>query len=177
MNKVLIFVLGAAAGSLVTWKILEDKYNKIIEEEVEAVEEYYREREEIKGHIIVQKTEEQVKEEKKIKEQYENTVEELGYTVETEVLEEQVEPYVIAPEEFGEAYGHETKSFTYYADGILTDEVGEIISDPDVIIGDGLEHFGEYEDDSVYVRNENTECDYEILKHEKAFSEINGEEN
>ena len=30
MNKVVAFVLGAATGSLVTWKILERKYNKYL---------------------------------------------------------------------------------------------------------------------------------------------------
>ena len=47
-----------------------------------------------------------------------------------------------------------------------------IISDYETLIGDALSHFGEYEDDSVYVRNEDTECDYEILKHDKTFDEI-----
>ena len=37
---------------------------------------------------------------------------------------------------------------------------------------DALDHFGEYEDDSVYIRDETNEMDYEILKSEKMFSEI-----
>ena len=37
---------------------------------------------------------------------------------------------------------------------------------------DALDHFGEYEDDSVYIRDEINEMDYEILKSEKKFSEI-----
>lgn len=83
-------------------------------------------------------------------------------------------PYVIAPEEYGEREDFDKKSWTYYADFVLADEEGEIVSVPEDIIGDALAHFGDYEDDSVYVRNEETECDYEILKHEKTFSEIYG---
>ena len=41
----------------------------------------------------------------------------------------------------------------------------------DAVVGeDSLNHFGEFEEDSVYVRNENIECDYEILKLEKSIN-------
>ena len=132
-------------------------------------------------------------------EEYEKIVNELGYTndemdellndpstsvektddgceIFVGVDKERIEPYTISPVEYGESYDYDTKSWTYYADFVLTDEVGEIVNNPEDIIGDALLHFGEYEEDSVYVRNENIECDYEILKHEKTFSEINGSE-
>lgn len=185
MNKLLIFVLGATAGSLVTWKILEEKYNRIIQEEIEAVEEYYKNKEEkvyecglTEEEIdkVVEDSkdnlEKQLAEERKIKENYKKEVVDLGYTVETEELEEHIMPYVIAPEEYGEVYGYDKRSWTYYADGVLTNEIGLIIADPEVEIGDALEHFGEYEDDSVFVRNDNIECDIEILKHDKTYSDI-----
>lgn len=38
--------------------------------------------------------------------------------------------------------------------------------------GDSLEHFGEYEDDSVYVRNDAKKCDYEILLDQRNYQEI-----
>lgn len=73
-------------------------------------------------------------------------------------------PYVISPEEFGE-YGYETVSLTYYADGVLTDDNDEPIDDINEIIGiESLNHFGEYEDDIVYVRNDARKSDYEVLK-------------
>ena len=47
---------------------------------------------------------------------------------------------------------------------VVTDEKGYEIGNYKTIIGDEFPgHFGEYEEDSVYVRNENTETDYEIL--------------
>ena len=184
MDKMLIFVIGATAGSLITWKLVEEKYKKIADEEIASIVEHYRNKEEkerreklvntLKEEIIIDEPE-AVKE---IVEDYKNMVDDLGYNKAiTEQERDNIKPYVIAPEEFGDVVAYDTKSWTYYADFVLTDENDEIVCDPEYIIGDGLEHFGEYEDDSVYVRNENTECDYEILKHEKTFSEINKEVN
>ena len=184
MNKVISFILGAAAGSLITWKVIEQKYRKLANEEIESVREYYKNREKEINRSDDASSSNENKENNRKKVEYVNTVKDLGYsennneededyTVKIDQGEEEIAPFVIAPEEFGEAYGYETKSWTCYADLVLTDENGEIVVDPENIIGDALSHFGEYEDDSVYVRNENIGCDYEILKHDKKFSEIN----
>ena len=72
-------------------------------------------------------------------------------------------PYVIPPEEYDEN-DYETESLTYYADGVLTDMYDNIIEDVEDTVGtDSLTHFGEYEDDSVFVRNDERQIDYEIL--------------
>lgn len=204
MNKILIFGLGAAVGSLLTWKLLEVKYKKLADEEIKSVVEHYKEKEELEKNIgktvvlqdkkefdkVVGDSEPFVKVEKPMTEtDYNKLTNKLGYDYEkdddeiitededgsiwVEAKRERVAPYVISPEEFGESDSYETKSWTLYSDGIITDEAGEIVDDPEIIIGDALKHFGDYEDDSVHVRNENTECDYEIIKYEKAFSEIN----
>ena len=74
-------------------------------------------------------------------------------------------PYVIPPEEFGEMEGYVQSSLTYYADRVLTDEDDNVIDDVDGIVGaDFYKHFGEYEEDSVFVRNDGKKHDYEILK-------------
>ena len=54
----------------------------------------------------------------------------------------------------------------------MADECGEIVDDVEEIIGDGLDHFGEYEDDSVFVRSDAKRCDYEILKDLRDFSDF-----
>lgn len=188
MNKLLIFTLGAAAGSLVTWKIVEKKYKRIADEEIESVKEYYNEKiKQIKCDIdeMYPEDEEDVIDDipdftDEEKEEYKQLVNEYvddDAIVQLEPAIEHITPYVIAPEEFGESYGYDTKSWTCYADDVVTDENGDIVGNPECIIGDALQHFGEYEDDSVYVRNEDTECDYEILRHYKTFSEVNKEDN
>lgn len=185
MKNVIAFVLGGTVGSLITWKLLEKKYKQIADEEIEAVREHYR-----KKDALVDNLEEDKKRiddifDKALKDEYpsektnyDKLITDLGYVNDDATLivdqgEEGVAPYVISPDEFGEMPGFDTESWTHYADGILATDDLEIISDLENIIGDGLEHFGEYgEDDSVYVRNENLKCDYEILKHDKTFEEI-----
>ena len=76
------------------------------------------------------------------------------------------------PDEFGEFEDYTKVSLTYFADGVLADECGEIVDDVEEIIGDGLDHFGEYEDDSVFVRSDAKRCDYEILKDLRDFSDF-----
>lgn len=68
--------------------------------------------------------------------------------------------------------GYERISLTYYADGVLADEDNEPVDDIEEIVGDGLEHFGEYEEDSVFVRNDAKKCDYEILRDLRTFAEV-----
>lgn len=199
MYKVLAFILGAATGSLLTWKLLEKKYRDLAEEEIESVREYY------KGELVdtTEVNETEVKEvylkKEDIKDtpKYNKMLDDMGYTQEEmdDLLDdpevnieetednyevsimpgvERIEPYIISPEEFGELDGYDHRNWTYYSDFVVTNDAGDIITDPESFIGDALEHFGEFEDDAVHVRNENVECDYEIIKVEESFTELNG---
>lgn len=179
MNKLFIFTLGAAAGSLLTWKLIEKKYKQLADEEIASVKETFKNREKDESKIVDNYI--QVDELDNVQTEYKKQVNKLGYVkeatdsnyiVEVEQGVELVKPYIISPEEYGEREGFDSVSWTCYADFILADDDRQVISDPENIIGDALSHFGEYADDAVYVRNENTECDYEILKHEKTFSEV-----
>ena len=80
---------------------------------------------------------------------------------------------MIPPEQFGDDEEYEQISLTYYADGVLADENDEVIEDVEDAVGiDPLNHFGEYEDDSVFVRNDARKCDYEILLDQRTYSEV-----
>ena len=47
------------------------------------------------------------------------------------------------------------------------------IVDMDVIGGeDTLTHFGEYEDDSIFVRNDELKIDFEILRDERNYTDV-----
>ena len=63
-------------------------------------------------------------------------------------------------------------SLIYFDDGILSDENGVIIDEPEDIVGDALNHFGEYEEDSVFVRSDPKRCDYEILRDLRSYAEF-----
>ena len=83
-----------------------------------------------------------------------------------------VKPYVISPDELGEK-DYSIISLNYYADGVLADDFDVVIDDVENTVGeDALTHFGEYEDDSVFVRNDELELDYEILKDMRRFEDI-----
>lgn len=81
---------------------------------------------------------------------------------------------VISPEDYGlmEEEGFESEELMYYADGILVNENDEIIENPDSLVGSNFkDHFGDYEDDSVYIRNFTDKIDFCILKSMKTYKE------
>lgn len=201
LKGVLIFVLGAAAGSLATWKLIEKKYKDIAQEEIDSVKDTFSK---MKKNEYPDKLEdypdfeefddsddvdEEPKPEQKIDRnnkpdivEYAKILSETGYTNYAERQDkkekkgvepvEDERPYVISPDEFGEKDGYENVTLTYYADGVLTDYFDNVISNVDEVVGfDSLDHFGEYEDDVVFVRNEKMETDYEILRDLRDFNE------
>ena len=191
MKNLLFFVAGAAIGSFATWKLIEKKYKDLADEEIESVKETFKNRKQrITKDEVKETVEKVINKWKEPKETVEDIVTDEGYYAEEEETEEDDEsnytvdidpgveviaPYVITPEQFGEYNEYGTKTLTYYADDVLTDEIDNPITSEEMetMIGpDALDHFGEYEDDSVYIRDEMNEMDYEILKSEKMFSEI-----
>jgi hypothetical protein len=67
-------------------------------------------------------------------------------------------------------YGVQTLYLT--KDGKLVNKDWEIIDDIDDIVGyESLDHMGEYEDDTLHVRNDRLKCDYEIYLSEKTYEE------
>ena len=82
-------------------------------------------------------------------------------------------PYVIHPDLFGTREDYDTRSLKCFADRVVTDTDNEIVDDVDNLIGDeSLDHFGEFEFDSVFVRNEKLKCDYEILLDSREYSDV-----
>lgn len=75
---------------------------------------------------------------------------------------------VIAPEEFGEYGNYEELTLYYLRDGSLVYESGQIVDDPDRLIGyESLNQIGEYDEpDSVYVRNNREHMDIAVYYRE-----------
>ena len=187
MNKTInfmTFVLGVAVGSVVTWRYVEKKYEQIAQDEIDSVKEVFSRRE----AEFTENTEARIKadnaKEKPSVIEYAARLREQGYTNYSDMADEKPEevkeapmtvdkPYVIAPEEFGDLDDYETISLTYYADQILADDNDEIVDDVEDVVGfDSLNSFGEYEDDSVFVRNDRLKCDYEILLDQRKYSSV-----
>lgn len=178
-----IFSIGAALGALVTWQYLKPKYERMVQDEVSEFKRDWAERDGKKEEnseetdddesriMDITELEEKRAQIREIAKQYNNILEENKYT---QVLEKggsnmkDDEPYVISPLKFAEEdEDYEVVSLTYHADGILVDDMGELIEDAESIVGTEFpEHFGEYTEDpdTVYVRNERLMTDYEIQR-------------
>lgn len=168
-NVILAFSLGTAIGSFVTWRYLKAKYEELARQEVEEIRAFYQKKEEAKK-------EEKKEQEKKAYDDLINKYAPVPEALATEGKEgpnEMDEPYVISPSEFGDQDNYEIESLTYYADHVLTDEYDEIIEDIDDLVGvESLDHFGDYEEDSVFVRNDRRRTDYEILRDNRRYSDV-----
>ena len=189
MNKTknfMMFVLGVAVGSVVTWRYVEKKYEQIAQDEIDSVKEVFSKRETdvTEDDEVIREKASNAKEKPNIVE-YAAKLREQGYTnysdVEPETKKEEANeesmdidtPYVIQPEEVGEFDDYEIIGLTYYADQVLTDEDDKLVEDIEDTIGfDSLSRFGEYEDDSVFVRNDRLKCDYEILLDQRKYSDV-----
>ena len=183
MNNKLIgalsFSVGAALGSLVTWLLVRDKEKVRADEEIACVKARYKEiygEKETKEETVVPESED--KEETSMKD-YAAALAKNGYTNYSDVVEEPKAPeikkpyYVITGEEYAELDDYETAELTYWADGVLTNEVNEIIDNIEYTIGvETLSSFNEYGIDAVYVRNDDLKTDYEILYDARNFKDI-----
>lgn len=179
MKGLFIFAAGVVAGAVAGAYLVKDKIMADAKQEIEEVREYYRSKKESKKEEPV---EEQPVEEVKEEKEYKTIVENSGYVnynkpeqiIQHSVLEDT--PYAIEPEEFGdkEEEGWDTTTLTYFADGVLVDDVDEIVEEPDVVVGlDNLRIFEEFPDATcVYVRNETWRTDFEILRDDWKWSDL-----
>ena len=186
LKGALLFIAGAASASFITYKVVEKKFKDIADEEiasVKAVCERKLKKMEVKNiDEIKDEMEKNVAPIDVITKNnpYGSLVNDLGYSnnkkEEEKDMVEDVNVEVIPPEDFGE-YGYKCESLTYYnIDKVLTFDNDEKITDVDKIIGpDALNTFGEYEDDSVFVRNHDMKTDFEILLDSRSYSDVIGD--
>lgn len=169
MNKSLYFVtfvIGAAAGAFATWQYAKKKYEAIAQEEIDSVKEAFK-KSSVKESVFV----EEVSSVEKIV--ADNHYAKIEPNESKDISVRTDYPYVISPDEFGEMAEYEKISLTYYSDGQLADDCDELVDDVDATVGQSsLNHFGEYEDDSVFVRNDRLKCDFEILMDYRKYSDV-----
>lgn len=171
LSKLLIFATGAAVGCVATWFVMKRKYEgfgceyEYIEEEPEdnepeKVDEEPASRESqnvIRYNKIVKDTGYYGSSEKNEKEEEDDTVE---------------KPYVIDRDDFAELSDYNVETLYMYDDGVLTDEMDNVIKDVKGTIGEkAISMFESGECDSLYVRNDSRKCDYEILRDMDRYSD------
>lgn len=176
---IFIFVIGVVTGTFAGAQIAKKKYEEIANEEIEEIRAYYKEREKEVKEAEEPKAVE-APEEKSIeveeRKQYDNIVKQGNYMTmdEEEMANQYEEPYPIDPSEFGKDGEYATETLTYFADGVLVNEVDEVIDEPDLVVGrHHIDIFNEFPDATcVYVRNDLDGMDYEILKDDWCWSDF-----
>lgn len=174
-SNIVIFALGAAIGSLATWRYFKDKYEKIAKEDFDSKRKHSSDNE--SDNEPTSKA--NISKKADVKE-YDSILSKSGYTNYSDSSKEEakstaksVKPYVIPPEEFGEDEEYDQISITYYADQVLADDADKIIENVEDIVGfESLTHFGEYEDDSVVVKNDRLKCYFEILLDQRRYLDV-----
>lgn len=196
--NVFLVVAGAAIGSAITWKVVTTKYEKIVQEEINSVKEEFKrlyEEPEAVAEVEVQNEEENevIETEEDVFEPTDDEVFEYhnissmyrsSENDEDENDEEGGEddldeapyingPYVISPDDFRcSPPGYNAQALDYYSDGVLADSWGTKLDIEETIGEDSLNHFGEYADDILYVRNERKEIDYEVTYDLRTYKEV-----
>lgn len=168
------FVLGLIAGGVVMSVVKQ----KDCEEQIQSVKEAFS--------FIKEKKEEPEKKDNHIPTpksafEYNNKKSDVKYYSSISTNYNKVEPMdeiewgtrVIAPTEVGMCPDYDIETLQYYSDHILTDDYGCVIESPEDIIGDkALDSFGEYEEDCVYVVNDDNSMYYEIYKNLERYADI-----
>ena len=171
------FVLGAAVGTVATYKFFKTKYEAIAQEEIDSVKEVYAKRKSVEEKAIntINNCINREKEEYgRIlnKNNYSNENERKGGS---EKSMENMKPRIIHPDEFGDNDDYETISLICFEDGVITDDQEVPIEDVENTVGPDIDyHYGEYEDDTVYVINDRLKCYFEVCRDYRNYSDLSG---
>lgn len=161
MKKTLFaFVLGAVAGAAGAWFYMNKKYFGPVDEPIEE-EELPKVTREPKSNVDFEKSD--VTDYQKMAKQYSEE-------------DEPKPPYVITREEFNDSDMPLRVTYSYFEDGIITDEYNEIVDDAEVKEAIGEDFVNHFDEDLVYIRNEQRKCDYEILREGITYVEPPEEE-
>ena len=210
LKGLFIFGLGVTIGSAITYKVVSDKYESLIDDEIESVKEslgfYNKVETEVESEDEEPKADQEKYDPLKMdKKNYENMIAYHKYcqTSDEELAErehpEDDEPehpgieyeritrdepesgsfrdniYFIPPEEYAAINDYEVIDLTLYNDGVLCDDMDEIVEDWDQKVGnDYKNYFGKnLEDpDVIHIRNDIFKCDYEITRDLRDYASV-----
>lgn len=187
-TSILTFVAGATIGSFVTWRYIKVKYERIAEEEIESVKEVFSRRDSASGESTTRglragsgasdepMSRSNMKQERPASERVDYTrysaKKQVVVDKEKEEDDNMSKPYIISPEDFGEN-DYTKVGLKIFSDNVLVDDNDEKLdSTNDIVSLDVANHFGEYEDDSVFVRDDRLKVDYEILLDLRSYSDV-----
>lgn len=161
-KECIIFLIGGVAGAAATYMYINKKSEERINDEIKKLHNYHTGDKKIVPDDNRNSSDCSLEKNADPKVELDKKIKELGYIKKEEDMSR---IQVIPPQESWEQ-DYPTITLTYYEnDGVLADEKGKIISNADELVGkDFASHFGEFEEDSVYIRNDNLKVYYEILR-------------
>lgn len=202
MHKALYFTFGVAVGAGASWYFWKEYHRKRADEEIQSVKEAFASKKAEEGKSEKKEVQMTVdlaadsvtyeKERQSKLQDYRAMVRESGYRSRTspkDLLEDDpnepppgdnvTKPYVIRPEEFDTLDNYDAVCYTYYADGVLVDEDEDPLEIPEIATAIGLDfasHFGDYDEDSVHIRNDLRRIDYEIVRDLRKYGDFHESE-
>ena len=202
MHKALYFAFGVAAGAGASWYFWKEYHRKRADEEIQSVKEAFASKKAEEGKSEKKEVQMTVdlaadsvayeKERQSKLQDYRAMVRESGYRSRTspkDLLEDDpnepppgdnvTKPYVIRPEEFDTLDNYDAVCYTYYADGVLVDEDEDPLEIPEIAMAIGLDfasHFGDYDEDSIHIRNDLRHIDYEIVRDLRKYGDFHESE-
>ena len=190
LSSVIIFCGGVFIGGFLTWDFFKTKYEKIADEEIASVKETFEHREprpdkNYKVEEALKGNDEYINVSPGVAERIIKIIDSNGYrnysntAIETDKKGgtadmELKQPYVITPEQYEDNVDYTKVSLTWYNDEVLEDDWGNVLDPDDVIGSDALKTFGQYEKDSVFVRDDDKQIDYEVLLDTRSYKETYG---
>lgn len=190
LSSVIIFCGGVFIGGFLTWDFFKTKYEKIADEEIASVKETFEHREprpdkNYKVEEALKVNDEYINVSPGVAERIIKIIDSNGYrnysntAIETDKKGgtadmELKQPYVITPEQYEDNVDYTKVSLTWYNDEVLEDDWGNVLDPDDVIGSDALKTFGQYEKDSVFVRDDDEQIDYEVLLDTRSYKETYG---
>ena len=190
LSSVIIFCGGVFIGGFLTWDFFKTKYEKIADEEIASVKETFEHREprpdkNYNVEEVPKGNDAYINVSPGVAERIIQIIDSNGYrnysntAIETDKKGgtadmELKQPYVITPEQYEDNVDYTKVSLTWYNDEVLEDDWGNVLDPDDVIGSEALKTFGQYEKDSVFVRDDDEQIDYEILLDTSSYKETYG---
>lgn len=192
MKSLLMFIGGLTIGAGMSWVYHKNKYEEMIQEEVESLREHAKKKEEKDVKTKVSSTYGETKSKYKYegdemsREEYEESIKEAQTIINDskysndDCIESHVygKPHIITPEEFASIPLYDTDEFCYHTDDIISNDMNEIV-DSEELFGmtttEIYDQFGVHEEDSVHIRVPRLKCDYQILRDTNNYTRRNGD--
>lgn len=194
IKEILLVAAGGAVGALVSWRILDRKYQNRLDVEIEAAKEHYKSKYEVflgesvnlPDEFAVVENEEGVVQDIITTSKNDDDVMEWAKKLGTETFTDYTKSTdssndakgvskmkgirMVSSEEYDSCTYDDAESFTKYSDGVITDELDVPVDDLETLFGEDIvEEIANSDEDALYIIDEDNERVYEILKDSRPF--------